>query len=209
MMLERRSGELVHIRSLIHRVNAPVAPSWQSMIDSTLRWREWCVALTAAFVVLGGFFAAWLQPWKISPRYPLVHEGDALGYAMSVRTIIDTGWIQSTNRLGAPFGQTMYDYPLDADNGNYMLLRVLTFFSGDFALVVNAFFAFGFFTVTVSSFIALRMLRSGRRAGTPVGGWRHALPWGPSACTTQYSLSPRSCSASLHLQRQTAPSVHC
>jgi phosphoglycerol transferase len=104
----------------------------------------------------------WLRPWSQSLRVPLMYGGDWLIYAMNTKNIIETGWFQRTDRLGAPFGQELYDFPLGGDNGNYLLVRIITLFTDDFALALNLFFLGTFFSIGCISYVVLRMLRTAR-----------------------------------------------
>lgn len=95
-------------------------------------------------------------------RVPFRYGGDSLLSARMAKAIIDTGWVQQTDRLGAPFGQKMYDFPLGGDNANYLVMRLVAVFTGDWVLVVNVFFIFGFFAAATSAYLCQRWLRVGR-----------------------------------------------
>ncbi len=85
-------------------------------------------------------------------------------YAMNTKSIVQGGWVQETARLGAPFGQVLYDFPVGADNGNYLIIKSLSAVSGDWAVVDNLFFLLQFFTTSLTSYLVCRLLGVGRRA---------------------------------------------
>lgn len=97
-----------------------------------------------------------------SPRIPFVYSGDALGYGGTIRTMLETGWVQHTPRLGAPFGQNMADMPLGGDNGNYLLFKVLSLFTSDWGLLLNLFFVLGFYCTATSAWFCTRLLGGSR-----------------------------------------------
>ena len=149
------------------------------------RWRDWSTPLpdddaearrerlrprTVAIdvgivVVLVTALLTWaLKLWSVSPRVPFSYEGDTLFYGLNAKSIIETGWIQENARVGAPFGLEMYDFPLGGDNGNYLVMKAMSWFTGDWGLLLNAFYLLGFFTAAVVSYVCLRWLGAGRVA---------------------------------------------
>lgn len=113
------------------------------------------VAVTIAVVVL---FRLWTEPLRV----PFVYGGDTGLYARDAYSIIQHGWVQKTSRLGAPFGQTMYDFAEGGDNGNFLIMKVMSWFTGDWALILNAFYVLSFYTTAWSAYVVLRWLRSSR-----------------------------------------------
>jgi phosphoglycerol transferase len=97
-----------------------------------------------------------------SLRIPFAYSGDGFFFGANAKTIIETGWVQQTTRLGAPFGQRLYDFPIGGDNGNYLIMKILSFGTKDWALLSNLFFLFTFYSNTVVSYFCLRWLRCGR-----------------------------------------------
>ena len=45
-------------------------------------------------------------------RTPFLYTGDATYYQFVIKTILDHGWYTQNPDLGAPFGATMYDFPI-------------------------------------------------------------------------------------------------
>ncbi len=105
-------------------------------------------------------FAAWvLQLWRADLAVPLRYApvDDTKFYLMLVKGIAEHGWYLSNPHLGAPFGQQLSDYPQGADNLNLAIVRFLSLFSSNAALIVNLFFLLTFALV---SFVAHLVLRS-------------------------------------------------
>lgn len=142
---------------------------WRRLIATRLSVRETCRDLALLLVTVATVITVWFQPWNNSPRIPIRYVNDGLFYSMNIQTIIETGWVQSNDRLGAPFGQELYDFPVGADNGNYLIIKVLTWFTSDFGLVLNLFYLGGFLTVAAATYVCARMLGTSRLMALTVG----------------------------------------
>lgn len=127
------------------------------------RW--WLLAdLGAISIIVGVTLTLAFDLLSTSLREPFGYGGDGLGAATTAKTIIQTGWIQETPRLGAPFGQVLYDYPLGGDNAHYLIMKLMSWATGDWVLIVNGFFLLSFFTAASSAYLCQRWLGVGRVA---------------------------------------------
>jgi phosphoglycerol transferase len=137
----------------------------RSLLKASLeRLGEIAVVAVATFVPLSIVYRFWDGNFRI----PLAYWGDANFYGGVTQNIIDTGWYQTSDRLGAPFGQEMYDFALGGDNLHWLMIRILTIPSQDWALVNNLFAFLSFFTIALASFYALRWMRVGRTLAVSV-----------------------------------------
>jgi phosphoglycerol transferase len=118
--------------------------------------------------VLGGVLAASgallvaglaLHIWHASPHVPFQIGGDATSTLNLVKNQLRGNWYYTTNLLGAPFGQKVFDYPAAGDALNLLGVKALGLFSSDPALVTNAFFVLTFPLVALGAFVAMRVLR--------------------------------------------------
>ncbi len=103
--------------------------------------------------------AAWeLGLWRADLALPLRYApvDDTKFYLMLVKGIVDHGSYLFNPSLGWPFGQHLADYPQGADNLNLLLIRGLTLFSSNPALVVNVFFLLTFALAAISAHLVLR-----------------------------------------------------
>jgi phosphoglycerol transferase len=134
-----------------------VDEAWK-LPDARFEFRAAAIDLTVLLTGVGAVLLGWLQPWKNDLRVPLGYVNDSLPVNMQIQSIIENGWFQRNDRLGAPFGQELYDYPFGVDNGNFAIMRALTLLSKDSHLLFNAFYVLGFFTVAVTAyFVAVRL----------------------------------------------------
>jgi hypothetical protein len=118
------------------------------------------LALAAVTVLLA---IVVLRAWDLSLRVPFDYDGDGLLSLQWAKTMIETGWVNSNPRLGAPFGQVYYDLPLGGDNLQFLVLRGITLLSSDWVLVTNLFFLLGFPVAAVSAYLSQRWLGVTRR----------------------------------------------
>ncbi|MGO9760885.1 MAG: hypothetical protein ACLP1Q_06470 [Solirubrobacteraceae bacterium] len=121
--------------------------------------------------------AGWvLQVWRANLATPFRYTelDDTKFYLMLIRSVIRHGWFEAGTSLGAPFGQQLADFPQGADNLNFLIIRGLTLFSSNPALIDNLFFLLTFPLAAASAFLVMRKLEVGRGPAT-VGAVLFAL----------------------------------
>src|SRR2546423_2328011 len=126
-----------------------------------VRDRPWLTeaawALGAALVSL--VVLAWvMRLWRGDLSIPLVYEFDGLWHGELVKSIVDHGWYQVNNNLGAPFGQRLYDVPQSADNLQLLIIRAISEFASGYGTVINLYYLLSFPLIVVSAFYVLRRL---------------------------------------------------
>ncbi len=124
--------------------------------------RDLAIVVVATLVPLVVVF----RLWDGGLGNPFTYFGDSHFYGGVAQNIIQTGWYQHTDRLGAPTGQQMYDFPLGGDNFWWLVMRVMALFTSDWALLVNLFYLLGFVLSAVSAFFALRWMGGHRVTST-------------------------------------------
>ena len=117
------------------------------------------------------------QLWDFHPRVPVLYSGDGLLTLNGLRNMRFGGWYWSTQKLGAPFGQDLHDFPAVADNFNLALLWFGIKIFRDEVLTFNLFFFGTYFLNTASGFIGARMLRLNRSVAVLVGVVYSFLPF--------------------------------
>lgn len=88
---------------------------------------------------------------------PHRYGGDALATGATVKTIIETGYYSNNPKLGAPDFFSPADYPA-SDSASYVIIRLLSFFSSNFVVVVNLFYFLTFILVTLAALYAFLQL---------------------------------------------------
>lgn len=115
------------------------------------RMSEYLPALALCLVTL--VFV--MNLWKADLRVPFEYGGDALFHGMVIKGIIDNGWYLRNNFIGAPGGAEVFYFPM-ADNLHFLLIKLFSFFTGDYALIFNVYFLLTFPLTTISSLYVFR-----------------------------------------------------
>lgn len=108
----------------------------------------------ALSLVVLGFF---IEAWNLDLSIPFAYEGDAIFGSAMIKTLIDTGWYLTNPYLGAPDKYSMFDFPM-SEGFHFFLLRIISFFSSNYATVLNSFFLLTFPLAAMSAlFVSRRM----------------------------------------------------
>lgn len=89
---------------------------------------------------------------------PFVYQSDGLFNAMVIKGIIDNGWYLQNSFLGAPAGLSLLDFPM-ADNLHFLFIKTISFFTHNWAIVMNLFFLATFPLTALSSLFVFRRLK--------------------------------------------------
>jgi len=108
-----------------------------------------------AFVFLTLIMHLWTAEWHVPFQYS---GGDPLESEAVIKSVIDTGTYLENPFLGAPGQFEYYDYPR-TEHFQIFIVRILSVFSKDYALVINSFFVFTFPLTAVIAFSVLRSFR--------------------------------------------------
>lgn len=118
-----------------------------------------------------------LQLWQANPRVPFAYSGDVNVNSTVIKGIIETGWYERIPSLGAPAGYDMHDFPLGGDNLQLVLLKGMTLFSHDWALILNAYYLLTFALVAAISYLVFRRLGLARWLALGLGTIFTLLPY--------------------------------
>jgi phosphoglycerol transferase len=116
-----------------------------------------------------------LHIWKADLRTPFVYHDDALYYGMLVKTIVDQGGWLSNTHLGAPGILQLHDFPA-ADTPHLFTIKVMAWFTPNWAVLLNLYFLMGFPLIAVSALAVFRHFRIGY--------------WSALAASVLYALLP-------------------
>jgi phosphoglycerol transferase len=117
------------------------------------RWFPVLLPWIVPGIFIGSFFAPILR--QIHQPFWDVTGGDALFYASTIKSLIETGWVWQAPQLGAPFGSNFADFP-GADDAFMLLLKTLALFSSSPTVVMNLFYVGGYLLVYATAYWALR-----------------------------------------------------
>ncbi len=118
--------------------------------------------LLVPFLVVA-LFGAMFQIWKIDFDIPILsYNNDGLFSIFIIKSVIDTGWYLSNERVGLPYLTDIfrfYDFPMQSDLFHILVVKFFTYFSSNPFRVANCFYIASFAMVSATSFIALRALK--------------------------------------------------
>jgi hypothetical protein len=133
--------------------------------------------------------AVLLSVWNAHWHEPFAYDGDAMYYAMVVKTIGRYGTYLHNPHLGWPFGQNLADYPEGADNLNWFLLAVGQWLTGSAFTAMNFFYLASFGVVAAVAHAVLRVLRVHRFVAGAVALLYAFLPYHFARNETHLQLS--------------------
>lgn len=117
------------------------------MLNNRLRTiGEYAAAVALCLVIL----TCVMKLWRADPRTPFEYGGDALFYEMVTKGIIDNGWYLRNNFIGMPGGAEVFYFPMD-DNLHFLLMKLFSIFTNDYALIFNFYFLLTFPLTTISA----------------------------------------------------------
>ena len=117
-----------------------------------------------------------LRLWKADLKVPFSYTGDGLFSLLVIKGVLEHGWYLENPDVGVPFGLKFYDFPLEGYNFQFLVLKLLSVFSSDPALVLNLYFLLSFPLVALSAFVVLRWLGVSSAVAT--------------VCSVLYALAP-------------------
>ena len=126
----------------------PAAPSSATPGRSRVKSPAFQAALYYGFIALLCLSIVYgvLGLRNFNPRDPFEYSGDALLHAMAIKAITEHGWYQHIDRLAAPGGLRLEDFPM-CDNLCCAVIRVLALFTSNPFLIQSVFYL-GLFPVT-------------------------------------------------------------
>jgi hypothetical protein len=111
-----------------------------------------------AAILACAIFIMVTHAWHLSLSTPFAYWGDSIFSGALVKSVIDTGWYMSNPYLGAPNGYYLGDFPLGADNFHFIIIKLLSYFTPHYAVVLNVFYILTFPTVALSALFVLKRL---------------------------------------------------
>ncbi len=129
--------------------------------------REFCTNLAgyaAAVITTLALVTVALQLWGADFRVPFRYGGgDGMLHLMLVKSTLEGGWYLDNDRLGAPDGQNLRDFPMP-DALHFAVIKLLGAVFKDQAVVANIFFLLPFPLTALTSYFVLRRFKLNRSA---------------------------------------------
>ena len=99
-----------------------------------------------------------LRSDEFSLHIPFLYVSDGLMNATWIKGMIENGWFIHNSFVGAPTGLNMLDFPMP-DNLHFAVMKLISLFSGDYAVVMNLYYLATFPLTAISSLFVFRRLR--------------------------------------------------
>ena len=99
-----------------------------------------------------------MKLWRADLKTPFAYFGDALLYSVATKGEIEQGWWLHNPNLGAPSGLNYEAYPA-IENFHFLLIKLISWFTGDHASTLNLFYLLTFPLTAITSLYVLRYLR--------------------------------------------------
>jgi phosphoglycerol transferase len=125
--------------------------------EAKSRWREVALYLIAIALCI------WTTERVFKLRradlsVPFVYFGDAVYYQTVIKGILTNGWYLHNDALGMPKGMDLHDFPMP-EFFNFLLIKLLGYFTADHARVLNLFFLLMFPLTMLTSLYVLRRFK--------------------------------------------------
>ncbi|MDN7181211.1 sugar translocase [Caballeronia sp. SEWSISQ10-4 2] len=89
---------------------------------------------------------------------PFLYSGDGLLVLTLTKRVIENPWVFNSNLMGAPFGSSIYDYPIP-DSGSLLVLKALGVTLGSAAAAFNVYYMLSFALNAVVAYVTLCAMR--------------------------------------------------
>jgi len=124
------------------------------ILRSTLKiGGEYALAVLLCLLIL-----TWvMRLWQGDLRVPFTYFGDAVWTGLAIKGTIDYGWWWFIPSLGAPAGLNFGAFPA-MDNTHFLIIKAISLFTGNYALILNLFYLLTFPLTTITSLYVFRKL---------------------------------------------------
>lgn len=99
-----------------------------------------------------------MQLWRADFTVPFTYFGDSLLYSIAAKGTIEHGWWFHNEALGAPAGLHYEAYPA-MENFHFAVIKLISLFTSNHALVLNLFYLLTFPLTAVTAFYVFRSFR--------------------------------------------------
>ncbi|MBQ7535763.1 MAG: hypothetical protein IJT43_09125 [Stomatobaculum sp.] len=133
------------------------------MNNNKLTRTDYFIVLATA-VFTGLLASAFLGFMQAGFQYPYAYNGgDDYSLLSQTKQLIQERWLWSTDRLGAPYGQNLLDYPsVLLQNTEYLSIKFWSLWIKDPVVIVNIQLLLTFVFCSITAYYVLRKLGTGR-----------------------------------------------
>ena len=123
------------------------------------QWKEY-VGVLIMWLVIGLVLIFGYKLWNLDLDVPMAYAGgDEMSILVQAKMLESQSWVLSSDRLGAPYGTTFYDFTSNMmHNTETVILKIFVMITGNAAAGVNLTFLSIFFMAGIISYFVLRQL---------------------------------------------------
>lgn len=140
-------------------------------------WRVEAVFLAGTWLVTAVALSVVLRLRDANLRVPFFYSFDAYIDGLLFKGILDNGWYLRNPSVGVPFGLNMRDFPVGGDNLQFLIVKTLGLFSGNWAVVMNLYFLLSFFLICTTAYLVIRQIGVSRGLSLVVATLFSFLPY--------------------------------
>jgi len=100
-----------------------------------------------------------MRLWRRDLGIPFYEfRADVLLYSFLIKGLLDNGWYLHNPFVGMPAGLNLHEYPM-ANNLHYALIKIMSFWTSDYAVILNLYFLLTFPLTVLTSLCVFRRFR--------------------------------------------------
>jgi phosphoglycerol transferase len=131
------------------RFDDSASPVARALSDFSRCIPLWADGFIAAGIALGVALYVFMS-WPLDLRIPIAMNGDATSALYIFKSILEHGTYLQNPDVGAPFGATMYDYPIPEPT-HHLLIRLIGLFTRDPFVAFDVFYLLSFATAAFTA----------------------------------------------------------
>ena len=118
-----------------------------------------------------------MRLWDCDLRVPFTYFGDGVWTSLGIKGTIEHGWWWFNPSLGAPAAGLNFGAFPALDNTQFLIIKAISLFTGNYALTLNLFYLLTFPLTTVTSLFVFRKLKFSYAAALAGGLLYTFLPY--------------------------------
>lgn len=96
--------------------------------------------------------------WNLNLSIPFFYSWDSLFSGFLIKSMIDVGGYMTNPYIGAPNGFNLADFPINADNFNFLIIKVLSYFTKNYAVILNVYYILTFPLTTLMTLAVFKRI---------------------------------------------------
>lgn len=120
-------------------------------------WKLVLPLMLLTFFLGNAFVFGWNYFWWPEATAPILYDGDGFAFLYNLKRLTEDTWYYTSQRANFPWVSEFHDFP-QADFGNYLFIKVASWFLGSYIEAANLYISLGFPLAFMAMYIFLRVL---------------------------------------------------